>query len=187
MRILQLAFDMEILVTNWTATPLCSCCNSKLGQQSWCVRGEVSSTGQLVPLESKLRIIQAKATFVSALSQKDHRCLWLYSHGMRFWIKGQFFPGLLVSVPCNYHIWCLVTGPIRLASGTAPWVWEHLGKLGLLEAYRASPGPLPLHHILLWEREHCKVLGIWALLGMRKVKDLSKFVCALCEANERMM
>lgn len=153
------------------------------------VPGRVPWTGgQLVPVESNLPAVQTKATFMAALSQKGHRCRWLYNCGTGFWIKGQLFPGLLATAPCNYHVQHLVTGPVLLGSGPAPWasIW---GKPAALEAYQASPGTAaPAPHPSRGE-------GAWespVALGSIGCEEGERFIwiwvfCALCEASEGTM
>ena len=160
----------HILDRNGTAAHLCSCCQYKPGWKSWSIYvGRWVAGGQHGPLQSELCEVQTKATFVAALLQKDHRYQWLYSHGTGFWVKGQLFSGLLATASCSCHIQRLVTGPVQLAPGTAPWVsiW------GSRECWRHTKprqGLFPVHHVLLGEREHGK-----ALLGVRKARDLSGF------------
>lgn len=52
---------------------------------------------------------------------------------------------------------------------------EHVGKPGTDGAILSFTRTAPIAP-WLWEREHGKALGLWALLGMRKAKHLSGFI-----------
>lgn len=125
---------------------------------------------------------------MGALLQKVRRRQRVCSHGTFFWVKVQFFPGLLAAALCNCHIQCLVTGPVQLASGTAPWasIW------GSWECWRHTKphqGLLPVRPILLGgegARESTMALGFSGC------EEGGRFIwmwvfCALCEASEGTM
>lgn len=80
-------------------------------------RGLRTTGGQLAPLESELHVIQTKVPFMAALllNVGFGGCVAMAQVSESV----QLFPGLLATAPCNYHIKCLVTGPIQLAFGTA--------------------------------------------------------------------